>query len=1051
MDIWKILEIEPTKDKKSIKKAYRVRLPFVNPEDDQEAFMELREAYEAALEYAEREDDGDSAQPEEDNSEAGLFRKALEALYWDFPRRIDPQQWKDLFACDFASALDTKNEARDIVLTFMLERYLVPCDVVRVMDFHFGLMESKEELFELYPEAFVQQAVLNAIEGTDTMPFELFEVDDPQGIEDFFGRYRKVIEHIIKKEWEDAALLIQTIEDSGVNHPYLMMRKAEVMAASGDMSLMEELEVKLQELYPENIDILLFCGHSEQKKGRFMEAKSFFDKVLEKIPEHADAKFEGASCLISAGSYAEGKEILVELSKEFPTSEPIVEKLKEAGAAIAAGIEAKVADGTADGHDMYELADCYTDMERFEEALEVLESARIPDDKEIKAAIMHVVLLLNLSRFEDAVKYVEQYEGLIEKHHEEDRKKYLSKLLYFKAGAYNSLGLESAERSVLERLVEKTDPEYALGWAALARCQLDKGFYQKGLDCALKGIESDPSIFESYFEAGRACYELGDSNRAISYLAEARDMEPFFLKTHIYIIKSLLDQHRADDAEDYLQYLDENKATGLDLEYLRGRLEILRGNEQQAADIVKNVIEKAKALTRAERREEVSSMGEMYNTLGNLYVGSHVDFEEILELVKEGLKYEGGFGPLLQLKGNLLYDLGRYQEALEEYKRVAARYPQHNQIYWDMGCCHEMMQDYEKALKAYTTQLERKTGSNAYNSCARVAMAMGKLDLAESYLNKAMETDDTDPVISVNMGRLLERRKQPDEALKAYAKARELGKTYNINCRPAYRNAADIYTRKQQGDEAIALIEDLYSQYGQAGDLKHIHLLAQIFGKVDLAFSNLERWAEAAGVDKESFSYQSKYAEILRLADQPEKAVQICERFIDEAPGSCFFGGNLYYNMGDYENALRIFTRGMEVCPEEKKNFLGAAKSAFRLGRREKAAEYARAGLDTYPEDRYAEPGDFFLQDEVVYGALLALSGDFTGGIDLVEKEMWGEMCKGCHYRECIDAYIELSDMYDFVGDKEKALEMAEKGCLVSEFDFDLISERKRLKEELKC
>ena len=173
----------------------------------------------------------------------------------------------------------------------------------------------------------------------------------------------------------------------------------------------------------------------------------------------------------------------------------------------------------------------------------------------------------------------------------------------------------------------------------------------------------------------------------------------------------------------------------------------------------------------------------------------------------------------------------------------------------------------------------------------------------------------------------------------------------------------------------------------------------------------------------------------------------------------------LFFSLGNSSELLFYFVIGNFIEPsfyvliikfivfflEEKKNFLGAAKSAFRLGRREEAAEYARAGLDTYPEDRYAEPGDFFLQDEVVYGALLALSGDFTGGIDLVEKEMWGEMCKGCHYRECIDAYIELSDMYDFVGDKEKALEMAEKGCLVSEFDLDLISERKRLKEELKC
>ena len=49
MNIWKILEIEPTDDKKKIKSAYRAKLREVNPESQPETFMELREAYEKAL------------------------------------------------------------------------------------------------------------------------------------------------------------------------------------------------------------------------------------------------------------------------------------------------------------------------------------------------------------------------------------------------------------------------------------------------------------------------------------------------------------------------------------------------------------------------------------------------------------------------------------------------------------------------------------------------------------------------------------------------------------------------------------------------------------------------------------------------------------------------------------------------------------------------------------------------------------------------------------------------------------------------------------------
>ena len=48
--IWKILGIEQTKDEEVIRTAYRDKLRYVNPEDDEEGFKELRHAYEEALE-----------------------------------------------------------------------------------------------------------------------------------------------------------------------------------------------------------------------------------------------------------------------------------------------------------------------------------------------------------------------------------------------------------------------------------------------------------------------------------------------------------------------------------------------------------------------------------------------------------------------------------------------------------------------------------------------------------------------------------------------------------------------------------------------------------------------------------------------------------------------------------------------------------------------------------------------------------------------------------------------------------------------------------------
>ena len=95
MNIWDVLKIEQTKDKDALKKAYRMRLSSVNPEDDPEGFMELRKAYEEAVHLADQtEEEFDVAIP--DTPEQQMLA-SLEALYDDYARRINPDEWLALF------------------------------------------------------------------------------------------------------------------------------------------------------------------------------------------------------------------------------------------------------------------------------------------------------------------------------------------------------------------------------------------------------------------------------------------------------------------------------------------------------------------------------------------------------------------------------------------------------------------------------------------------------------------------------------------------------------------------------------------------------------------------------------------------------------------------------------------------------------------------------------------------------------------------------------------------------------------------------------------
>lgn len=52
MSIWGILGIEQTRDTAVIRRAYAAQATQCNPEDDPEGFLQLRQAYERAMSYA---------------------------------------------------------------------------------------------------------------------------------------------------------------------------------------------------------------------------------------------------------------------------------------------------------------------------------------------------------------------------------------------------------------------------------------------------------------------------------------------------------------------------------------------------------------------------------------------------------------------------------------------------------------------------------------------------------------------------------------------------------------------------------------------------------------------------------------------------------------------------------------------------------------------------------------------------------------------------------------------------------------------------------------
>ena len=220
MNIWKILEIEATKDKDAIQAAYRAKLMKTHPEDDPEGFMELRRALEAAIAEADRPDEAEPEQerPDWGDGPVGEWMRKVDEVYNTFSRRRDPAEWESLLADDVCVNLDTKLEARSSLLRYFMENYFISQEVMMLLDRHFGFIENMEELVEEFPRNYLDVIIVQGMKRQEYPPYEYLTGDDSCDFDGYLRAGIRLSQCISSGDTDKGIAVVEEMKDMGIDN-----------------------------------------------------------------------------------------------------------------------------------------------------------------------------------------------------------------------------------------------------------------------------------------------------------------------------------------------------------------------------------------------------------------------------------------------------------------------------------------------------------------------------------------------------------------------------------------------------------------------------------------------------------------------------------------------------------------------------------------------------------------------------------------------------------------------------------------------------------------
>ena len=1077
-DIWRILKIDETKNQELIKEAYRKQLINTNPEDDAQGFMNLRNAYEEAVKLCSEADEEQISKNDID-----LWIDQADVIYRDVYKRRNTKLWEEILESPVCKGVDTYIEAREALLSYLMNNYYLPQAVWVLLDSKFYFVRDKEVLLQTFPKDFIEY-VIRQIENYSLMDFDLFTVSNGGDIDDYIRSYYNIKRMIDENKTEDLWQELHRIYETGIYHPYFDAERLRYYIGIDNKEEIEKLIKKLS-AYLNDDYIAYYAAKGYQALERYEDAAHIWEKLCEKFPMHYGAGIGMLEYYIHKGQYKRANEHALDLLRKYVNDEAIYVLLVKANEYLIAEYEEECRKDPDNLEIKEELAWCYYLNARIDECILLLNE--IPGGEKEKSWYLKICGYVYLKKGElpKALEHLFKWLDLIQASKEgESWKKDFCRCNQLIGISY--IGEENYEQSIAylknSISIEENTGEKLSTMERLAYAFLKLGRNEDCIDVCDDIVRQSERSYPAYIHRQEAFFNMKNGKGVIDDYYKAVEAYAGFAKPYLIAAKVFYLYEQYEDSIGVVKRAKEAGVSSNELEFLYGknlRLAAQNAEESKAAlkvfsDLYKNMSEKSKAIDEDKEKngkneDEFNDLGDILNETAKVYADMG-QFEKALDTIKEAIDINPK-DDYYTTKAYLYMDLELYEHAIEILKKQVKVFPESEYIHVCLASCYYKKGRDEDALELYKKTLDinpdnvealEKVG-DSYINLYKCKGSIEYYETAIRYGERLLELK-SDSYCYVHVGIMYEKGYEFEKSLNCYEKASEL----NPDDMWPHNNAGYVYKLMKRYEDAIR-------EYKIAIELMEPGQAAQPHSNLGTCYEILERYEDALNCFREVLKYwpsnqniHENMASVLVKMGRYDEAVEIHLNMkkkwglkrseanrsimhIYEASGNLTKAkiyawkvilsyenknwrdlADFYFNIGKLQEAKDFYSMSINKESKEEPDyyvpFIGLTSVYFDKNKKKKAEEWAEKAM-TAIKNAYGDENNFtaYKPNGALHhyrlGMLYLMLGEHDKAEAYFTKALEHLPCQNCRSFKCYEALYGFGRMYE----DRKQFDMAEK------------------------